>query len=238
MNRRWLSRLRRSGRDSVFMVSVLLAPLGFAVPVLSNAADPGRPRDLTAEVLGPTSVRLSWKEGKDGSETEFYFVYRNGEPVAAVDEGDEDEWVDEDLTPWTEYTYYVVAFDGRGRQSSPSDEQSVRTPDATPPGPPGDLEAEAKGPFAVVLAWTAAEDPESGIANYVVIRDGERLSEAVETSWTDESVRPESEYRYRVRAVNGSGDTGESTDAALVVTPPAPDTTPPAPPAGLRIVQP
>ena len=93
-------------------------------------------------------------------------------------------------------------------------------------------------PHRVELAWEPADDPQSGIASYVVLRDGEQKDETEDTRFADETVQPESEYEYRVRAINGSGTSGEPGDPLNVLTPPVPDTTPPAPPAALRVVQP
>ena len=241
-----MMRLRRADRDQPRGRRLLLVAAICASPLpLSVVADggppgiaPGRPTDLQAEVRGPDRVRLSWDEGKGGSDTEFYFVYRNGEAIAAVDDDDNDGWTDRGLEPWTEYTWHVVAFDSRWRRSDPSDPVTARTEDATPPGPPGLLSASTPDPFTVQLSWGAAEDPESGIAGYVVLRDDKKRGETEGLSWADETVEPEEEYTYRVRAVNGSGLAGESTDPVVVLTPPPPDTTPPAPPVGLRVVRP
>jgi hypothetical protein len=232
----------RRGEDSFWSRRLLLAaivcftPLG--VSAGSTALDPGRPTNLEAEVLGPDEVRLSWEEGKDGSDTDFYFVYRDGEAIAAVDPDESDGWVDRGLQAWTEYTWHVVAFDSRWRRSDPSDPVTARTDDGSPPGPPGALSAPDVAAFSVALAWDPAVDPESGIASYIVLRGDKKKGQTEGLTWTDDSVDPEKEYVYRVRAINGSGLTGETGDPLMIVTPPAPDTTPPAPPAGLRVVQP
>jgi hypothetical protein len=230
------------GKDSLWSRRLLLAsivcltPLG--VSAGSTALDPGRPTNLEAEVLGPDEVRLSWEEGKGGSDTEFYFVYRDGEPIEAVDVDESDGWTDRGLEAWTEYTWHVVAFDSRWRRSDPSDPVTARTDDDSPPGLPGTLSAVDVTASSVALAWDPAEDPESGIDRYTVLRDDKKRGETEGLTWTDDSVDPEKEYAYRVRAINGSGLTGEAGEPLVIVTPPAPDTIPPAPPAGLRVVQP
>jgi chitodextrinase len=70
------------------------------------------------------------------------------------------------------------------------------------------------------------------------LRDGKKKGSTEDARFVDDTVHPESEYEYQVRAVNGSGGTGEPGDPLTVVTPPLPDTTPPAPPVALRVVQP
>jgi hypothetical protein len=222
----------------LFLFLVLAAPLGLSTGAPDVVVDPGQPTNLKAEVLGPHSVRLSWDEGKNGSETEFYFVYRDGEAITAVDEDESDGWTDEGLEAWTEYTWQVVAFDSRWRRSDPSVPVTARTDDGSPPGPPGRMTAGIPDPFSVRLSWEPAQDPESGIAHYVVLRDGKKKGETEALNWTDESVKPEKKYSYGVQAINGAGLPGDPGESLLVVTPPAPDTTPPAPPVGLRVVEP
>ena len=225
-------------RRLALAAAIVLGPLGLSSSGASIGMAPDPPRDLEAKVLGPDAVKLTWREGKDGSEPNFYFVYRDGEAVAAVDQDNHPEWTDTGLSAWTEYTYRVVAIDSRWRASDPSPPVTVRTADGSPPGPPGSLEVTALLPHRVELAWEAASDPESGVASYDVLRDGKRKGTTEDTHFVDETVQPKTEYDYTVRAVNGSGTPGEPGDPLSVLTPPIPDTTPPAPPAALRVVQP
>ena len=218
--------------------AIVLGPLGLSSSGASIGMAPDPPRDLKAEVLGPDAVKLTWREGKDGSEPNFYFVYRDGEAVMAVDQADHPEWTDTGLSAWTEYTYRVVAIDSRWRASDPSSPVTVRTADGSPPDSPGSLSAVATLADRVELAWEPAHDPESGVASYQVLRDGKKKGTTEDTRFVDETVQPESEYEYRVRAVNGSGYAGESGVPLTVQTPPLADTTPPAPPNALRVVQP
>jgi hypothetical protein len=227
-----------SSRRLLLISMVCVTPLGISAGSAGPFADPGRPTGLEAEVLGPDAVRLSWDEGKDGSNTAFYFVYRDDEAIAAVDVDDSDGWTDRGLEAWTEYTWHVVAFDSRWRRSDPSEPVTARTDDGSPPGPPGALSATQVGAFSVSLGWEPAEDPESGVARYLVLRGDKKKGETEGLTWTDDRVNPEKEYVYRVRAINGSGLEGETGEELIILTPPAPDTTPPAPPAGLRVVQP
>lgn len=229
-----------SSRRLLLVAAICATPLPLSL--LGNqgppAMDPGQPTGLQAEVRGPGEVRLSWDEGKGGSDTDFYFVYRDGEAIAAVDDDENDGWTDRGLQPWTEYTWHVVAFDSRWRRSDPSDPVSARTDDATPPGPPGMVTASTPDAFTVELSWDPADDPESGIDRYVVHRDDKKKGESEQLSWRDESVEPDEEYTYQVRAINGSGLAGEQSEPIVILTPPAPDTTPPAAPLGLRVVAP
>ena len=225
-------------RRLLLAAAIVLGPLGLSSSGASIGLAPDPPRDLKAEVLGPEAIKLTWRAGKHGSDPDFYFVYRDGEAIAAVDEEDHPEWTDDGLSPWTEYTYHVVAIDSRYRRSDASSPVTVRTADGSPPGPPGSLTATATHPDRVELEWEPAQDPQSGVDSYMVLRDGKKKGTTEDTRFIDETVQPDSDYQYRVRAINGSGDPGEPGDPLNVRTPPAADTTPPAPPVALRVVQP
>jgi subtilisin family serine protease len=95
--------------------------------------------------------------------------------------------------------------------------------DATPPTAPGTPTATVDV-LRVDLTWTAAGDPESGIAGYQIWRGtdmggAKTLLAAVpgtQTSYPDARTAPTTTYYYEVRAVNGVG---------LVGSPSTPETT-------------
>ncbi len=225
-------------RRLLLVAAIVIGPLGLRSSVASSGMAPDPPRDLKAEVLGPTAVKLTWREGKDGSNPVFYIVYRDGTEVKTVPQTGHPEWTDTGLSSWTEYTYRVVAVDSRFKRSDASAPVTVRTADGSPPGPPGSLTVADLQPERVDLEWEPANDPESGVVAYIVLRDGEEQGDTEVTRFTDDTVLPESDYEYAVRAINGAGDPGEPSDPLSVRTPPIPDTVPPAPPVALRVVQP
>jgi hypothetical protein len=59
---------------------------------------------------------------------------------------------------------------------------------------------------AVQVAWTAADDPESGILTYLVYRDGSILAELSGTTlaFADGGFTPGTTHGYEVRSVNGA----------------------------------
>lgn len=215
----------------------VLSALLFAVlPLGTFDPPPDPPRDVKAEALSATRVRVTWRRGKDGADPAFYRVFRDG---ALVGWTWDDPWIDADLAPWTEYAYRVVAVDARFRESDPSDSAVVRTPDDTAPGAPGAPEAVERSDTYLRLSWSAATDPESGISGYVVERDGEEIARPDVPTLLDERLVPSTVYSYRIRAVNGAGETGPSgPEAELRTDDPVPprDTVPPAPPSGLRLL--
>jgi len=84
--------------------------------------------------------------------------------------------------------------------------------DATPPTVPGNLTAAAVTTTRADLAWTASADPQSGLAEYRVYRNGLHIATVTATAFSDTYVKPAITYTYEVTAVNR--DDGESTPAA------------------------
>lgn len=78
---------------------------------------PSTPQNLTATVLSPQDIQLSWNPSADGnSGVAGYHIYRNGELVAdkiATSGG----FLDRQLDGSTRYEYQVRAFDGSGNES-------------------------------------------------------------------------------------------------------------------------
>ena len=68
------------------------------------------------------------------------------------------------------------------------------------------------------LTWSAASDPQTGIAEYVVYRDGGEISRTAALSYADGSLRADQVYEYEVSAVNGQGDEGNRTGPIEVRT--------------------
>jgi fibronectin type 3 domain-containing protein len=207
----------------------LSAPVSITIP---DDTPPTRPEDLTAEAVSSSRIDLRWSAATDAeSGVAGYYVYRNGEslPYASTTAP---EYSDTGLAPFTEYEYRVSAVNPTGAESEKSDPATARTSDGSPPGAPADLTAEATSPGQISLTWSAAEDPESGIALYLVYRDGgeQPIDSTTATSYDDLSVAPATAYVYRVSARNGAGLEGAPSDEAKVTTPAAGDQTPPTAP--------
>jgi len=97
-------------------------------------------------------------------------------------------------------------------------------PDTTPPSIPQNVAATPSGPD-IDLSWSAASDPESGILNYRIYRDGQLAGQSGTTSYTDTGLTESTSYTYEVSARNGSGV--ESARSAAVSATTLPDMIPP-----------
>lgn len=179
------------------------------------AFDPGKPKNLKATADGPHAVELTWDRER---RAEYYRVYRDGDLVG---EREEERYRDEGLDPETTYVYRVSAVDDHGDEGDKSDPVSVTTDPLPGPSAPEGLEATAAGPFQVDLAWRGSES-DAGIAFYRVYRDGSEISTASDTVFADAGVEPDTEYTYRVSAVDVLGGESPPSAPATVRTPAEP----------------
>lgn len=181
---------------------------------------PGKPKELKANADGPRAVDLDWKRVRG---SEGYYVYRDGNRVGSSENSD---YRDEGLQPATTYVYRVSAFDDDGDEGDQSDAVQVTTEALPGPSVPADLVASAVGPYRIDLAWSPS-DSEVGVAFYRVLRDGEEISTTGDTSYGDSNLEPETQYRYRVSAVDTLGNESDLSDAASATTEMEPGPPPP-----------
>ncbi len=125
-----------------------------------------------------------------------------------------------DRSSSTWFMYYRVLGGGHGLMLAPMGE-----PDTTGPPAPTGLVATARSHDTVELSWPPATDPQTGVVQYVVFRDGERLGTTFRRSFVDQELDAETPYEYKISAVNYHGFEGPSSAGSSVTTPE--DVTPP-----------
>ena len=172
---------------------------------------------------------------------------RPDSPAPASVQGSAVTWVDRRaLAVGRRYVYVVTAEDTLGRSSGPSERLVV--PYLAAPKAPRALGA-APGDRRISLTWQPPAEltdgsPAPGDLRYLVLRGAGAegalapiTPRPVEgTSFTDEGVDNDTDYRYAVRAVRvepAVSATGEASPSVVVA---AADTTPPAAPANLLAV--
>lgn len=191
---------------------------------------PAAPAGLSATAASSGSVSLSWTasttSGVDG-----YNVYRsttgaagtfsklNGAtPVSATAYSDSTTAFD------TAYHYKVRATKS-GTESADSNTAAV----TTVPAPPSSLSATAQSNGNVNLSWTASAT--SGVDGYDVYRSSTGASGSYAklnggavsaTSYVDTTSAFDTTYHYKVRAVKGGRESGDSNVASATTVPAAP----------------
>jgi len=119
--------------------------------------------------------------------------------------------------------------------NSPDDIASGELSDTIPPTTPGNLRAATEpSSSAVELTWDAATD-NVAVVGYRVMRGNTVVSITTSTTYTDNSVLPESLYPYAVFAFDAAYNNTIS-NIIFVNTPATPDITAPSIPVNLRTV--
>ena len=190
------------------------------------------PSGLTA-VLTDGQVALSWDApAEDAAAVTGYEVLRaEGEGELAVlvaDTGNTATAYTDDTVAaaGARYAYRVKAIRD-GERSGASGEARVRLKPASPTG----LTAETVAHDTATLTWDDPQD--DSVTGYAVVRWklGFNSSGTVtiapdtgtaDTGYTDETVEPETEYIYNIKAINAQGES-EKSEPLRVKTPEAPD---------------
>ncbi len=112
---------RESGSSSPYLV------LDLFTPVLDTAA-PSIPTGIVATAINSYQVDLTWNPSSDNVDVAGYTIYRDGLPVDIVS-GTTLLYTDSSVSPNTEYSYSIDAFDVAGNYSSVSVQVIITTPD-------------------------------------------------------------------------------------------------------------
>ncbi len=200
-----------------------------------DATPPSAPAGLTATAAGSTQINLAWNASSDagGSGLVGYRIFRGGTQVAQVASGVL-SFADTGLSPNTNYSYVVRAIDGANNVSGPSNTaQATTAQDTIAPSAPSGLVATALSSTSVRLVWNGSTDTGgAGLAGYRVFRGGAQIATGISgTTYTDNTVAPNTSYAYTVRALDNAGNASSDSNTASVTTPT--DTTAPSAPSGL-----
>ena len=86
----------------------------------------------------------------------------------------------------------------------------IDTLDHTGPAAPGSLVTQSLDSARIGVSWDATVDAESGVAYYVVYRDGLEIATTATTSYIDTGLDQTQTYTYSVAAVNTDNFEGDS----------------------------
>ena len=133
-----------------FLVIILISVAGFSLEragaSLGSSLEVGLnvsvlpPEKLKVNVLSDNYAQLSWSSSP--SDILGYYIYRNGIRLTSVSEA---SYLDQSLSPGTQYRYQVSAYDIRGNESELTSRVFVETPQIVPP--PGENSSIGKFNF-------------------------------------------------------------------------------------------
>ena len=219
------------------------SPPAFASATLAgDTTAPSTPSALTATVLSPTQINLSWTASTDNVGVTGYRVERcqgfSCTTFAQIATPTTTTFSDTALNPSTSYSYRLRAVDAAGNVSAYSNIATATTqapPDTTAPIAPTGLSTVAAGTTQINLTWTASTD-NVGVTGYRVERcQGAgcvafaQIAAIAATTLSDTGLTAATTYSYRVLATDAAGNlsayssvASATTDgASLTVTSPA-----------------
>jgi titin len=180
---------------------------------------PTAPSSLTATTVSNTQIDLAWADNS-GNEDGFKIERKTGAAGTYAEVGtvgaNVASYSDNGLDPATEYFYRVRAHNAGGQSDYSNEANATTLP--TAPTAPSSLTATTVSNTQIDLAWADNSGNEDGFKI-------ERKTGAAGTyaevgtvganvaSYSDNGLDPATEYFYRVRAYNTSGNSAYSNEA-------------------------
>ncbi len=178
---------------------------------VANGIFPSVPGGLTATIVPPAQVSVSWGASSESSGTiEDYRLYRNGLLITTTAGT---SFIDAGLLPGV-YAYAVASVDANGNASTEASSTSVTLlADTTPPSAPTGVTVagttSTKSYYAsttLTISWSASTD-NVGVVGYYVYRNGTSLTSGTSTAITGTSITDAvtpGTYSYSVVAYDAS----------------------------------
>ncbi len=202
---------------------------------------PNAPTALSAMTFSPSQINLNWTDNstnEDGFKVERATDGVNFTRIATIGPN-VNAYSDTTLQPATAYQYRVAAFNGE-LDSAYSNTATATTTDH-PPAAPSNLTAAVASDTQINLSWADNSGNEEGFevercagAGCTNFQTRAEVAAGV-TTYADAGLTAGTTYRYRVRAFNGSADSGFTNEVDATTTGGGGDTTTgkPAAPSGL-----
>lgn len=254
MTTRHYTRLLIGTATAVLTASLLLnGSAGSAAPASrADRTAPTAPANLVSGTITVTSVALAWNASNDSSGKWSYKIritnLKNSayNSLATVSQT-QTTYTAKFLAANSPYTFTVYAVDAAGNKSSESNLLQVSTPaDTAPPSTPT-LQATVLSPSQVQLTWTKSSDNvTNNCCNYSINVNGSKYTGHI--NWITPSpagtlaasirhLSPNTNYSFSINVSDWSGGNITTSNTVSTITQTSNDTTPPAPPANLRLVR-
>jgi fibronectin type 3 domain-containing protein len=195
------------------------------------ASPPAAPTGLQA-TAGNAQVSLTWTASTGATSYHVKRATSSGGPYTQISAPTGANFTDTGLVNGTAYFYVVSALNSAGEGANSTQASATPAAPATHPAAPTSLQATA-GNAQVNLTWTASTSATSYHVKRSTTSGGSytQVAAPTTTSDTDTGLTNGTTYYYVVSALNGAGESANSSQASA--TPAAPAMPPPAP-SGLQ----
>ncbi|MDT0001619.1 lytic polysaccharide monooxygenase [Listeria cossartiae subsp. cayugensis] len=188
-------------------------------PIADDEA-PTAPTNL-AGTTTPKKVSLTWTAATDNIGIKGYEILRDGQVIG---ESQVASYEDTTVNSSTAYTYTVRAKDFGGNKSTLSNSINVTTKEAPAvdkeaPTAPKSLMSHAQTDTTVALCWQASTDNVE-VKNYELYRNNTKISTLTKTMFEDTKLASNTNYKYKVYAVDTSGNRSLVSNEITVKTKP------------------
>ncbi len=196
-------------------LSALSDPASVTINFTDQEA-PSTPTGVGTTDLGSGQIRVSWTASTDNVAVTQYVIYRDSQ---AINFDTASPYVDT-VTATGTYHYQVAALDAANNLSSLSSTSTISVTvappaDTTPPSTPTGVTATHPSGQTVNVHWNASTDSGgSGLAGYVVYRNGTAVTFGTSTSFTD--TVNNGTWTYTVKAYDNANNFSAASSGATV----------------------
>ncbi|PZG36971.1 chitin-binding protein [Listeria ivanovii] len=188
-------------------------------PVVDTEA-PTAPTNITGATTAK-KVSLKWTASTDNVGINGYEILRDGKSIG---ESQAAAYEDTTVKENTSYTYTVRAKDFAGNKSALSSGIRLTTKEAPAvdteaPTAPKNLMSHAQTDTTIALCWQAATDNVE-VKSYELYRDNKKILTTTATMFQDTKLTNNTTYKYKVYAVDTSGNRSLVSNEITVKTKP------------------
>jgi chitodextrinase len=200
---------------------------------------PTVPTNLQGTGTSTTRIDLTWNVSTDNVGVAGYRIFRGGVQIGTSTGA---AYYDTPLTPGTQYTYTVLAYDAANNASAQTAGVNVSTQseggDTQDPSIPQALQGSATSTTRVDLHWNLSTD-NVGVIGYKIYQDGVYCCTsptAYGGNYYITPLTPGQTYSFYVTAYDQAGNESDPSSTIQVTLPSGTDVTAPSVPTGLAVV--
>ena len=179
---------------------------------------PTVPANLIASAVSDSQINLNWDASSDNVGVAGYEIFRDGTKIALTNAT---SFYNMGLSASTTYSYTIRAYDEAGNTSADSNTVYATTwasqADTSSPTVPNNLTASTISSSEINLSWDASSD-NVGVLAYSIFRDGNKIADTTNTSFSDIGLSSSTNYSYKIKAYDEAGNTSAFSNTVSATT--------------------